>query len=113
MKILNLLREAWAEITLQPFRSFLTALGIVFGVGAVIAILAISEGAKREAVSQLEVLGAGTIRVRESDAQANSTSNGVGTSGVYVQTRGWWGFFRPFRINGQWWPCKTFRHERP
>ena len=92
MKILNLLREAWAEITLQPFRSFLTALGIVFGVGAVIAILAISEGAKREAVSQLEVLGAGTIRVRESDAQANSTSNGVGTSGVYVQTRGWWGF---------------------
>ena len=77
MKILNLLREAWAEITLQPFRSFLTALGIVFGVGAVIAILAISEGAKREAVSQLEVLGAGTIRVRESDAQANSTNNGV------------------------------------
>ena len=92
MNFFNLLNEAWAEIKLQPFRSFLTALGIVFGVGAVIAILAISEGAKREAVSQLEILGAGTIRVRESAAQSNSMSDGIGTSGVYMQMshgRGW------------------------
>ena len=92
MNFLNLLAEAWAEIKLQPFRSFLTALGIVFGVGAVIAILAISEGAKREAVSQLEILGAGTIRVRESEAQSNSMSDGVGTSGVYMQMGRGWGF---------------------
>ncbi len=92
MNFFNLFNEAWAEIRLQPFRSLLTALGIVFGVGAVIAILAISEGAKREAVSQLEILGAGTIRVRESAAQSNSMSDGIGTSGIYMQMGRGWGF---------------------
>lgn len=59
----------------------LTALGVVFGVGAVIAILAISEGARREALAQLEVLGAGTIRVTEAEGESGSGESP--TAGIY------------------------------
>ncbi|MBC8514334.1 ABC transporter permease [bacterium] len=91
---MSLFLQAWAELRQQPFRSLLTALGIVFGVGAVIAILAISEGARREALSQLDLLGAGTIRVREAEDSSSSPTQGGGmaTSGVYMRFGGGMGF---------------------
>jgi putative ABC transport system permease protein len=45
-------------------RSILTALGIILGVAAVIAMVSIGEGSKREALAQLERLGAKNIIVR-------------------------------------------------
>ncbi|MCH7493213.1 ABC transporter permease [bacterium] len=83
----ELLRGAWTELRLQPFRSLLTALGVVFGVGAVIAILAISEGARQEALAQLKVLGAGTIRVNESESSAAGGAS-IATAGIYFMGRG-------------------------
>ncbi len=43
------------------FRSILTALGIIFGVGAVIAMLAVGSGAKQEVLNQLELVGVNNI----------------------------------------------------
>jgi putative ABC transport system permease protein len=48
-------------------RTFLTALGVVFGVAAVISMLSISEGAKSEALAQFESLGIDNIVVRHQD----------------------------------------------
>jgi putative ABC transport system permease protein len=45
----------------NKIRSLLTALGVVFGVGAVIAMLSIGEGARREAAEQIELLGANNL----------------------------------------------------
>ncbi|PHI19385.1 hypothetical protein CEQ90_12755 [Lewinellaceae bacterium SD302] len=42
-------------------RAFLTALGIVFGVGAVIAMLAIGTGAKETILAQMRLIGANNI----------------------------------------------------
>ena len=56
----------------HKFRSFLTMLGIIFGVASVIAMLSIGEGAKREAVAKYQDLGVNNIIVREkklSDAE--------------------------------------------
>ncbi len=47
------------------FRSFLSMLGIIFGVGAVIAMLSIGEGAKLEALEQIELLGMNNIIVED------------------------------------------------
>ncbi|NLI79746.1 MAG: FtsX-like permease family protein [Candidatus Riflebacteria bacterium] len=47
----------------HPFRTFLTMLGIVFGVAAVIAMVSIGAGAEREALEELKRFGANSIRV--------------------------------------------------
>lgn len=45
----------------RPLRSFLTSLGIIFGVGAVIAMMAIGQGAQEEILEQMEILGANNL----------------------------------------------------
>ena len=45
----------------HKLRSFLTMLGMVFGVGSVIAMLAVGEGASKEALEQIRRLGSNNI----------------------------------------------------
>ena len=45
----------------NKFRAFLTALGIVFGVAAVIAMMAIGKGAQQSIIKQLEQIGTNNI----------------------------------------------------
>lgn len=58
-------------------RAFLTALGIIFGVAAVIAMLAIGNGAKKEILEQIKLVGVNNIIVQKKliDAQ-NQDNNG-------------------------------------
>ncbi len=55
------LSQALAAILQRPMRSFLTSLGIIFGVGAVIAMMAIGQGAKQEVLEQMKILGSGNL----------------------------------------------------
>lgn len=48
-------------LLLHKLRSLLTMLGVVFGVGSVIAMLAVGEGASREALEQIRKLGSHNI----------------------------------------------------
>jgi putative ABC transport system permease protein len=48
---------AWKSLWLHRLRSLLTVLGIVFGVGSVVAMLAIGEGASQEAQDQIRRMG--------------------------------------------------------
>ncbi|NLE32938.1 MAG: FtsX-like permease family protein [Bacteroidales bacterium] len=59
------IRVAIAGLVEHKFRSFLTMLGIIFGVASVIAMLSIGEGAKREAIAKYQDLGVNNIIVRE------------------------------------------------
>ena len=43
------------------FRSFLTTLGIIFGVAAVISMMSISEGAKKEVINNIKQLGLNNV----------------------------------------------------
>src|SRR5438552_17576559 len=52
------------NLRLHKLRSLLTALGIIFGVAAVIIMVAIGEGTKQSALEQLRQLGADNILVR-------------------------------------------------
>jgi len=51
------------NLLLHKLRSFLTMLGLVFGVGSVIAMLAVGEGASEVALEQLRMLGSRNIIV--------------------------------------------------
>jgi putative ABC transport system permease protein len=55
------LTEAIRVISANKVRTFLTALGIIFGVAAVITMLAIGKGAEQEILSQLELVGVNNI----------------------------------------------------
>jgi putative ABC transport system permease protein len=49
------------DLMLHKLRSFLTMLGVVFGVGSVVAMLSVGEGASREALRQIRKLGSNNI----------------------------------------------------
>ena len=52
---------AWVGVITHKLRSFLTMLGIVIGVAAVIALMSIGRGAEAEIVSRIETLGSDLI----------------------------------------------------
>lgn len=60
-------RSAFENLATHKLRSALTMLGMIFGVGAVIAMLSIGEGAEREALAMIERLGVRNILVRDVD----------------------------------------------
>ena len=66
--MLNFLIETFLlglkNLRLHKLRSLLKALGIIFGVAAVIIMVAIGEGTKQAALEQLRQLGASNILLR-------------------------------------------------
>jgi putative ABC transport system permease protein len=65
MPFLRVIKEALTSITSNKTRSFLTVLGIVIGVGAVIGMLSIGEGAQASILGQIESIGTNTIYVMQ------------------------------------------------
>lgn len=61
------LRTALENLAAHGLRTFLTMLGVVFGVGAVISMLAIGAGAERQALETLSRLGLRNVIVRAID----------------------------------------------
>ncbi|MFN8358213.1 MAG: ABC transporter permease [Spirosomataceae bacterium] len=51
-------------LNINKFRAFLTSLGIIFGVAAVIAMLAIGAGAEREILEQIKQVGVNNIVIK-------------------------------------------------
>src|SRR3990172_2156428 len=72
------------SLLVHKLRSGLTMLGLVFGVFSVIAMLAIGEGSKREALEQIRQLGANTIIVRSVKPPEDSSQN-VGRSSYVAE----------------------------
>ncbi|MEL0649786.1 ABC transporter permease [Algibacter sp. TI.3.09] len=62
-KLKSNFKEAYWFITTNKVRTFLTALGIIFGVASVITMLAIGNGAEKEILAQLELVGVNNIVV--------------------------------------------------
>jgi putative ABC transport system permease protein len=66
------------NLLLHKLRSFLTMLGVVFGVGSVVAMLAVGEGASKEALSQIQKLGSNNIiinSIKSIEEEATSTKH--------------------------------------
>ncbi len=60
-------------VFLNKFRSILTALGIIFGVGAVIAMMAIGNGARQEILEQIKLVGVNNIVIVPKSDPNNSS----------------------------------------
>ena len=57
-------RMAWRSLLANPFRTALTLLGVIIGVAAVVAMLAIGSGSKREVMSRIRAMGTNLLMIR-------------------------------------------------
>ena len=69
---LNSARIGITGLKAHKFRAALSMLGIVFGVGSVVAVIAVSEGARGEVMKQLAAMGANNIMVTGIDWRTGS-----------------------------------------
>lgn len=81
MSVGNTFKTAWEGITLNKLRSFLTTLGIIIGVAAVIIMLAVSAGAEAEIADQINGLGANLLMVTPFRAFGGVRGAGGGPGG--------------------------------
>jgi putative ABC transport system permease protein len=79
MDVLEGVRVALGGIKAHKLRSFLTMLGIIVGVAAVIAMLALGEGARRQIQSNITSLGTNLLYVRPGSASRGQVRYGTGT----------------------------------
>jgi putative ABC transport system permease protein len=82
---LHNLNSAIEAVFANKFRSILTALGIIFGVAAVIAMMAIGNGAQQEILEQIKMVGVNNIVItpiveKDEDAGAAAAEGESGTS---------------------------------
>jgi len=79
MSPLGTLRVALRALLRNKMRSFLTVLGVIIGVGAVIAMVAIGEGAKAEVQAAFEKMGTNMLVVRSGSTQTGGVRGGGGS----------------------------------
>lgn len=63
-RLISNLNIAISAVVVNKMRSFLTALGIIFGVAAVISMMAIGNGAQKEILEQIKLVGVNNIVVK-------------------------------------------------
>ena len=82
MNILNLFQMAFRALARNKLRTFLTMLGIIIGVAAVIAMVAIGQGSKQSIHDQLSSMGSNMIIVLPS----SNINGGVKIAGTSFQS---------------------------
>ncbi len=86
MSLLEALASALANIAAHKLRSLLTMLGIVFGVGAVIAMLSIGAGAERQALETISRLGLQNVVIRAKELKRDQAQE-IRTKSLGVSMR--------------------------
>ena len=71
MNILQFFKEAFSSLLSNKMRTFLTMLGILIGVAAVISMLAIGNGATASITSSIESMGTNLIFISQNSDVSN------------------------------------------
>ena len=77
MTVLNATRIALHALGRNKLRSMLTALGIIIGVGSLIALISVGHGARAEVEKQVASLGKNVIQVKAGSITKNAVSLGM------------------------------------
>ena len=80
MNLIKTSRVALMALARNKMRSFLTALGIIIGVGAVIAMVSIGQGAKADVEKRFNEMGSNLLFVRPGSQSFRGRHGGGGTS---------------------------------
>jgi putative ABC transport system permease protein len=74
IQLVREIRQGVENLLLHKLRSMLTMLGVVFGVGSVVAMLSVGEGASKEALEQIRKVGSSNIIVRSMEPTIDATA---------------------------------------
>ena len=77
-KILQSMKIAFRALRVNKLRSILTMLGIIIGVGAVIAMVAVGSGATARIQEQIASIGSNIIQVQPGSLNLNGVRQGFG-----------------------------------
>ena len=80
MRVINTVKVALRALRRNAMRSILTALGIIIGVGAVIAMVSIGNGAKSQVEAQVASLGENVITVFPGSFTSGGMRSGWGSA---------------------------------
>ena len=75
-----MLSEAWHAMSANRLRTFLTMLGMVIGVGAVILMMAIGEGAQQSIKRSIDSMGSNLFVILSGSSSASGLRSGSGNS---------------------------------
>lgn len=73
MSLIYNLESTWLSLKHHAFRSLLAMLGVVLGVAAVVGMLAVSEGAKRESIERIQQQGVDNIIIHSEKPKLNAS----------------------------------------
>lgn len=76
MTLGDILKESWLSISGNKLRSFLTVLGIIIGVLAVVIMVAVGETVQQSITDQFSSLGTNTIVIRAGAARTGGVRSG-------------------------------------
>lgn len=76
MTFYDIVHESWLSISGNKMRSFLTVLGIVIGIMAVVIMVAVGETVQQSITDQFSSLGTNTIMIRAGAAQSAGVRTG-------------------------------------
>jgi putative ABC transport system permease protein len=82
MRLISTVLVALRALRRNKMRSILTALGIIIGVGAVIAMVSIGDGAQAQVEAQIASLGQNIILVFAGSANSGGARGGYGSAGT-------------------------------
>jgi putative ABC transport system permease protein len=80
MSPLQTLRVAARALTRNPLRSLLTTLGVIFGVGAVIGMVALGEGAKARVDASFASMGSNLLIILPGSTSSGGAQGGFGSA---------------------------------
>ncbi len=72
----DIFKESWLSISVNKIRSFLTVLGIIIGVMAVVIMVAVGETVEKQITDQFSSLGTGVVTIRAGAAQSAGVRTG-------------------------------------
>lgn len=79
------IRQSFRAIFANKVRSFLSMLGILFGVAAVIAMLALGQGAKASMEERIKSLGSNLLTIRGGSGKVRGAASAAGTVTRFTQ----------------------------
>ncbi len=86
MNLVMIIRVAFRALVRNKMRAILTMLGIIIGVGAVIAMVSIGQGAQASVQAQIESIGTNLLFVSAGAQNVGGVRSGTGDSGTNTLT---------------------------
>ena len=80
MEYTEIIEEAWRTLFLNKLRTGLAMLGIIIGIGSVIALISLGQGSQASVSNQIESLGANILTVSPGSQRGGFVQGGAGSA---------------------------------